>query len=121
MCPQHASVTRRSHPNTGVPTVLALRRRGSVFFSPPPVRLARRETRGAAAGRAVQDKMWDKVYTSPAGLHESSINSISFAPHELGLHLACASSDGSVSVISHVQGGGCVSPALTRASRPPQS
>jgi len=56
--------------------------------------------------KEVQDKVWDKVYTSPAGLHESSINSIAFAPHELGLHLACASSDGSVSVISHVQGGG---------------
>ena len=32
--------------------------------------------------------------------HESSINSISFAPHEFGLCLACASSDGSISILT---------------------
>jgi WD40 repeat protein len=32
-------------------------------------------------------------------LHESSVNSISWAPHELGLILACASSDGRVSIL----------------------
>mmetsp|Transcript_15553 Transcript_15553/g.21484 ORF Transcript_15553/g.21484 Transcript_15553/m.21484 type:complete len:324 (-) Transcript_15553:191-1162(-) len=49
--------------------------------------------------------VWEKVYVSPPTLHESSINSISFAPHELGLHLACASSDGSLSVLSHSSSG----------------
>lgn len=34
-------------------------------------------------------------------MHESSVNSIAWAPHELGLSLACASSDGQVSVITY--------------------
>lgn len=34
-------------------------------------------------------------------LHESSVNSISWAPQELGLILACASSDGQVSVLTY--------------------
>lgn len=37
--------------------------------------------------------------------HEgSSVNSISWAPHEYGLHLACGSSDGRISVISYIPG-----------------
>ena len=33
-------------------------------------------------------------------MHTSSVNSISWAPHELGPTLACASSDGNVSVLT---------------------
>lgn len=33
--------------------------------------------------------------------HSASVNSISFAPHELGLALVAASSDGSISVLTH--------------------
>ena len=36
-----------------------------------------------------------------AQCHTSSVNSVSFAPHELGLVLAAASSDGSLSVLTH--------------------
>lgn len=42
-----------------------------------------------------------QVYKTPSSLHSASVNSIAFAPHELGLVLACASSDGSVSVLEH--------------------
>ena len=35
------------------------------------------------------------------GLHDSSVNSVEFAPHEYGLVAAAASSDGRVSVLSH--------------------
>lgn len=33
--------------------------------------------------------------------HESSVNAIAWCPHEFGLRLACASSDGKVSVLSY--------------------
>lgn len=33
--------------------------------------------------------------------HDSSVNAISWAPHDFGLHLACASSDGKVSTLSY--------------------
>lgn len=46
--------------------------------------------------------MWlRQVYTSDSSLHTASINSIAFAPHELGLKVAAASSDGSASVLSY--------------------
>lgn len=35
------------------------------------------------------------------GLHESSVNSVQFAPHEYGLVCAAGSSDGRVSVLTH--------------------
>ncbi len=38
--------------------------------------------------------------------HTASVNAISFAPHELGLALAAASSDGSVSIVTHTAEGG---------------
>lgn len=52
------------------------------------------------------ENVWEKVYTSPPALFDSSVNALAFAPHELGLHLACASSDGSLAVISHVPNAG---------------
>lgn len=33
--------------------------------------------------------------------HSSSVNSVAWAPHQFGLRLACASSDGKVSVLTH--------------------
>ncbi|XP_063216387.1 protein SEC13 homolog [Bacillus rossius redtenbacheri] len=41
---------------------------------------------------------WGKVYEY--GNHDSSVNSVAWAPHEFGLLLACGSSDGSISVLS---------------------
>ena len=35
------------------------------------------------------------------GLHESSVNSVEFGPHEYGLVAACGSSDGRVSILTH--------------------
>ena len=42
-----------------------------------------------------------QVYTSDSGLHSASVNSVAFAPHELGLRVAAASSDGSASVLTY--------------------
>ena len=47
---------------------------------------------------------WGEAWRSPPGLHDASINALAFAPHELGLVLACASSDGSASVLTYNQG-----------------
>ena len=48
-----------------------------------------------------QPGAFSPIYTSPATLHEASVNAVAWAPHEHGLALACASSDGSISVITH--------------------
>jgi hypothetical protein len=45
-----------------------------------------------------------QVYQSPATLHCASINSLSWAPHEVGLVLATASSDGTIGIIEHSNG-----------------
>ena len=45
-----------------------------------------------------------QVHSSSA--HTASANALSFAPHELGLALAAASSDGSVSVLTHTADAG---------------
>ncbi len=42
-----------------------------------------------------------QVYTSDSNLHSASVNSVAFAPHELGLRVAAASSDGSASVLTY--------------------
>jgi len=44
-------------------------------------------------------QQWIKV--KEHRLHESSVNALAWAPHELGLSLACASSDGQVSVLTY--------------------
>jgi protein transport protein SEC13 len=46
-----------------------------------------------------------QVYRSPANLHTASVNSIAWAPYETGLILACASSDGSFSIITYQKDG----------------
>ena len=40
-----------------------------------------------------------QVYSAP--VHSASVNGVAFAPHELGLLLAAASSDGSLSVLAY--------------------
>ena len=42
-----------------------------------------------------------QVYTTDASLHSASVNGVAFAPHELGLRVAAASSDGSASVLTY--------------------
>ena len=42
-----------------------------------------------------------QVYITPATLHTASINSIAWAPHELGLILAVGSSDGTTSILEY--------------------
>lgn len=41
---------------------------------------------------------WSKI--KEHGMHSASVNSIAWAPHEFGSILACASSDGNVSVLT---------------------
>ncbi|KAL9052760.1 MAG: hypothetical protein Q9162_005180 [Coniocarpon cinnabarinum] len=53
-----------------------------------------RETPSSGAGGPQWTRLVDFA------LHTASVNSIAWSPHELGAHLACASSDGSVSVLS---------------------
>jgi protein transport protein SEC13 len=51
--------------------------------------------------KEVSEGNWSVLYQTPAGLHTASINSVTFAPQEVGLVLAAASSDGSISVLSY--------------------
>mmetsp|Transcript_9765 Transcript_9765/g.15286 ORF Transcript_9765/g.15286 Transcript_9765/m.15286 type:complete len:323 (-) Transcript_9765:128-1096(-) len=48
--------------------------------------------------KEMQPQQWTKIYEYAD--HQSSVNAISFAPHELGLKLACASADGSISILT---------------------
>lgn len=52
---------------------------------------------GAGSGGEVQDG-WERIKEHT--LHSASVNSIAWAPYELGPILACASSDGKISVLS---------------------
>ena len=45
-----------------------------------------------------------QAYQIPETLHTASINSVCFAPEELGLMLACGSSDMTISIIRHHEG-----------------
>ncbi|XP_058790899.1 protein SEC13 homolog [Phymastichus coffea] len=42
---------------------------------------------------------WTKIHEHT--VHDSSVNSIAWAPHEIGLVLACGSSDGSISILTN--------------------
>ena len=44
--------------------------------------------------------VWTPIHTQAA--HESSVNSIAWAPHEYGLVLGCASADGTVTILKHM-------------------
>jgi protein transport protein SEC13 len=50
------------------------------------------------AASAASTGGWTKI--KEHGMHSASVNSIAWAPHELGSILACASSDGNVSVLT---------------------
>ncbi|KAI4164727.1 MAG: hypothetical protein LQ342_001702 [Letrouitia transgressa] len=49
-----------------------------------------------------QSSQWQKV--ADFALHSASVNIVSWSPHESGCLLACASSDGSVSVLEFMEG-----------------
>ena len=46
---------------------------------------------------------WSKLHEHAS--HDSSVNSVCWAPYELGLVLVCCSSDGSVSVVTYTAAG----------------
>ena len=50
--------------------------------------------------RETTPNTWSVVHAHK--FHESSVNSISWAPHDYGLILACASSDGRISVLEYM-------------------
>jgi protein transport protein SEC13 len=50
--------------------------------------------------KEASEGVWQAAYATPPGVHSASVNSCAWAPHELGLVLAAASSDGSLSVLS---------------------
>ena len=49
--------------------------------------------------REITPNVWNVVHEHK--FHDSSVNSISWSPHEYGLMLACASSDGRISVLEY--------------------
>ena len=56
---------------------------------------------------ALTQTAWDalrQVYKSAGTLHTASINAVAWAPYELGLVLASASSDGTVAVLEYKDG-----------------
>lgn len=68
--------------------------------SAQPPQQAQTMMRGAPAPKASTTSAWIKVKEHRG--HESSVNSIAWAPVEYGLSLACGSSDGHVSILSYV-------------------
>jgi protein transport protein SEC13 len=48
--------------------------------------------------KEVSQNNWEKVYEYLN--HDSSVNSVCWAPQDFGLMLACGSSDGAISVLS---------------------
>lgn len=46
---------------------------------------------------SAQSTQWQRIYDFP--LHKASVNMVAWSPHEAGCLLACASSDGNVSVL----------------------
>ena len=54
--------------------------------------------------------VWQPIYTSPPTLLEASVNSVAWAPHELGLILAAGASDGAIAVIALNASGTCPPP-----------
>ena len=49
--------------------------------------------------KEVADNVWQQLYQSP--LHTASVNSLCWAPYELGLALATAASDGALAVLTY--------------------
>mmetsp|Transcript_29289 Transcript_29289/g.59017 ORF Transcript_29289/g.59017 Transcript_29289/m.59017 type:complete len:322 (+) Transcript_29289:3-968(+) len=48
--------------------------------------------------KEIQPQQWTQIYQYAE--HQSSVNALAFAPHELGLKLACASADGAISILT---------------------
>jgi protein transport protein SEC13 len=65
--------------------------------------LVHREVHHAASASSPA-RQWTTLYAARQ-LHESSVNSVAFAPHEFGLWIAAASSDGRVSFLKHEPNG----------------
>lgn len=59
---------------------------------------------GGGGGAGGSGASWTTLYAARQ-LHESSVNSVAFAPHEFGLWIASASSDGRVSFLKHEPNG----------------
>ena len=59
--------------------------------------------KGNARQECEENGRWVKLFEHVA--HDSSVNSVNWAPHELGLVLACGSSDGSISILSYDDAG----------------
>lgn len=47
----------------------------------------------------------NQIYKTPSSLHTASINSVAWAPQELGLLFATAASDGSIGIVEHTGDG----------------
>lgn len=54
--------------------------------------------RSVIVWKETSQNTWSESYRHT--VHDSSVNGISWAPHEFGLILACASSDGTISVVT---------------------
>jgi len=50
------------------------------------------------------NRKWQAIYTSDDKLHTASVNSVAWAPEEVGLVLASASSDGSIGFLAYNNG-----------------
>lgn len=50
------------------------------------------------------NQKWQAIYTSDDKLHTASVNSVAWAPEEVGLVLASASSDGSIGFLAYNNG-----------------
>ena len=57
--------------------------------------------------------VWAKIYEYTN--HDSSVNSVCWAPHDFGLILACGSSDGSISILTAASAGGWESKKINNA------
>lgn len=60
---------------------------------------------------------WVKFYEYAN--HDSSVNSVCWAPHDFGLILACGSSDGSISILSATAAGGWEAKKINNAHTVP--
>ena len=65
--------------------------------------------------KETSENVWQAAYATPASLHSASVNSCAWAPHELGLCLAAASSDGSLSVLTAAADGSWTAAKIERA------
>lgn len=60
--------------------------------------------------------VFSRVYVTPKGFFDGSVNAISWAPHEFGCALAACASDGSCAVVSNVHNQGWTSEKISDAA-----